>query len=91
MKRGLSIFEAAKEWNRNRLRTLTWLARADLELGDLAAARAHADQAAAQPRAALGGFVHSAWLGEALVAQAEVRRARGDASGSRSALEEALT
>jgi tetratricopeptide (TPR) repeat protein len=91
LQRGLSIFEAAKEWNPNRLRTLTWLALAELELGDLAAATGHADQAVAQSRATLGGFVHSAWLGEALVVQAQVRRARGDASGAREALEAALT
>ena len=88
--RALSIFDAAKEWNPNRLRTLTLLAQAELELGDGASAARHATEAVAQGRARLAGFVHSAWLGEALLAQARVQRAQGDKAAARASLDDAL-
>ena len=89
LRQGLSIFDAGKEWNPNRLRTLTLLARAELQLGNQAAASDDAAQAVAQARATLGGFAQSAWLGEALLVQAEVENAEGDKAAA-ATLAEAL-
>jgi eukaryotic-like serine/threonine-protein kinase len=86
----LSIFDAGKEWNPNRLRTLTLLARTELQLGGNTAAAGYAAQAVARARAALGGFAQSAWLGEALLAQAEIQTAAGDKAAP-TTLGEALT
>jgi serine/threonine-protein kinase len=87
--RALSIFEARKEWNPNRVRTMSLLARTELLRGDKAAAAEYASGAVAQARAALGGFAQSAWLGDALLAQAEVQHALGDPA-ARATLAEAL-
>jgi hypothetical protein len=87
--RALSIFEARKEWNPNRLRTMSLLARTELQLGDRAAAADVAIRAVALARAALGGFAQSAWLGDTLLAQAEVQYALGD-DAARATLAEAL-
>ena len=87
--RASSIFEARTEWNPNRLRTLTLLARTELQLDDKTAAAEHASRAVAQARAALGGFAQSAWLGEALLAEAEVQNALGD-KAARATLAEAV-
>jgi serine/threonine-protein kinase len=90
LRQAMSIFEAGKAWNPNQLRTLTLLARTELQLGEGAAAAEYASQAVAQARAALGGFAQSAWLGEALLAQAEVQSAAGN-KAVRATLAEALT
>jgi hypothetical protein len=90
LRQALSIFEAGEGWNPNRLRTLGLLARVELQLGDKTAAAEVAAQAVAQSRAALGGFAQSAWLGDALLAQAEVQNAEGN-KAARATLAEALT
>ena len=90
LRRALSIFGAAVQKNPNRLRALTLLALADLQLGDGAAAREHAAQAVAQARTALAGFPSSAWLGQALLAQGTVQKAQGDEASARATLREAL-
>ena len=91
LRRALSIFDAATEKNPNRLRAITLLALADLQLGDSLAASEHATQAVAQARAALAGFANSAWLGNALLAQGRVQQARGDKAAAEATLREALT
>jgi serine/threonine-protein kinase len=90
LRRALSIFDAGKEWNPNRLRTLSLLARTELQLGDKSAAAGYAAQAVAQARAGLGGFARSAWLGDALLAEAEVQNAEGN-KAARATLAEALS
>jgi len=86
----LSIFDDATAWNPNRVRALALLARVELQLGDTPSAARHADQAVAQARAALGGFAHSAWLGEALLVQGVVQNAEGDKIAAAATWREAL-
>ena len=90
LQQALSIFRRNKEWNPNQLRTMSLLVRSELQLGDKTSAEAHAAQAVTEARATLGGFAHSAWLGEALLAQAEAHDASGDKAALATA-EEAAT
>ena len=91
LQRALLIFDAAPGWNPNGVRTLALLARVELQLGDTPSARKHAEQAVARARASLGGFDHSAWLGEALLAQGVVQTAQGTKTAAEATLREALT
>jgi tetratricopeptide (TPR) repeat protein len=86
----LQRFEAAPDRPRQRIHALALLARVEQQLGDTAAARRHASDAVAAARTAATGFAHSEWLGHALLAQAVVLAAQGDADTARTALAEAL-
>ncbi|HUE12081.1 MAG TPA: serine/threonine-protein kinase [Steroidobacteraceae bacterium] len=88
--RALEIFEAAKDWNPNVIRSLTLLAEAQLKLGDKAGAAAKAADALSRSRQALHGFATSAWIGRAQLAQAEVYQAQGETKSARASAREAL-
>lgn len=88
--RALQIFDAAKDWNPNAIRSLTLLAEVQLKLGDKAGAAAEAAEALSRSRQALHGFATSAWLGRAQLVQAEVYESRGDANPARASAREAL-
>jgi serine/threonine-protein kinase len=60
-----------------------------VSLGDPAAAAREADLAVNEARAAAQDFPSSAWLGDALAAQAAVRQAQGDRDGALAAWREA--
>ena len=66
-------FDAAKERRPARIHALALLARLEAEQGMAADAAAHSDAAVAQARALATGFDHSAWLGIALLARAQVQ------------------
>ena len=70
-----------------RTRAAALLARTELALGHPDAAAARAAEAVAQARTLAKGFEHSEWLGSALLAQAIVQRARGEAAAQASAQE----
>jgi eukaryotic-like serine/threonine-protein kinase len=72
-----------------RSRALALLARLDVQAGELDAARQHAQQSLEAARVASSGFVHSEWVGSALLAQAIVQRARSEA-GADESLQQAL-
>jgi serine/threonine protein kinase len=76
--RAVAIFDAASEKNQASIRALTLLARIEQQLGDIDAARLHAELAVARARETMSGFAHSEWLGSALVAQGMVQQARGE-------------
>jgi tetratricopeptide (TPR) repeat protein len=88
--RALQIFDAAKDWNPNVIRSLTLLAEVQLKLGDNADATTVAAEALSRSRQALHGFATSAWMGRAQLVQAEVYQARGDANPARASAHEAL-
>jgi len=90
LQQALAQFETLQEWNPTRTRSLTLLARTELELGDLDAANRHAAEAVASARSFAKDLPSSAWLGEALLAQALVDRSRGDEAGEKQSLDEAL-
>jgi hypothetical protein len=86
----VDILDASKNKTRRGFSALTLLARTELQLGDLDAAQAHATQAVAQTRDALGGFAHSEWLGSALVAEGMVQQAHGQAAAAQASWQAAL-
>ena len=86
----IAILDAASEKNPYQIRALSMLARVEQQMGDLAGAGLHADQAVARARAAMAGFPHSEWLGGALAARGLVHRARGETEAARDAWREAL-
>ena len=77
LKQAVALFEAAGDKTSAGTRALTLLARTEQQLGELDAANADATRAVLQARDAMTGFAHSEWLGNALVAQGMVQRARG--------------
>jgi serine/threonine protein kinase/tetratricopeptide (TPR) repeat protein len=90
LSKAVVILDASKNKNRRGFSALTLLARTELQLGDLDAAQAHATQAVAQTRDALGGFAHSEWLGSALVAEGMVQQAHGQAAAAQASWQAAL-
>ena len=88
--RAVAIFDAASEKSPLRSRALALLARTEQQLGDAAAATAHAALAVGQAREVSKGFASTEWLGAALVAQALVQQAQGDKAGAQATLREAL-
>jgi hypothetical protein len=89
LERALALYGDAQPGDPERIGALALLARAELELGDAAAALAQAERAVAQARAAATGFDSTSWLGRALLAQGEAMHARGDARAS-AVLQEAV-
>ena len=89
-RRALEIFDTAKEWNPNAIRSLTLLAEAELQVGDRASAAAKAAEALSRSRQALHGFATSAWMGRAQLVQAEVYAASGETGAARTSVRAAL-
>ena len=87
----LAIFDSAPQRNPQRLHARAWQARMLLAHGDAAGAKSAARRAVDEARAATQGIAHSEWLGGALLAQALVFEAQGEAGAARQALVEALS
>lgn len=66
------------------------LARLDLRMGQLEAARRGADAAVTEARALLAGFSHSLPLGQALLLRGQVHAAQGEMADARRVLAEAI-
>jgi eukaryotic-like serine/threonine-protein kinase len=91
LKQAVTIFDAATDLNpSNGVRALTLLARTELQLGDVGAARSHAVRAVEQAQHALSGFDHSQWFGSALVARGLAERARHEFGAARDSWRAAL-
>jgi serine/threonine protein kinase len=93
--RSVAIFDASPRFQPTRTLAAALLARTDSSLGRHAAANERVDEAVSRARslwtaAAASGLPHSAWLGQALIAQAVVRKAAGHADAARQSAEEAL-
>ena len=86
----VAAFDAAADKNPSRIRALSLLARTEAQLGELDAAHEHSARAVAQARRAMVGFAHSQWLGNALLAQAIVQQARGEAAAAQASAQAAL-
>lgn len=89
LSKALEIFAAARERNPNELRALSLMAEVALRLRDRPEALRYAGLALEKSRAALGGFTASVWVGRALLAQARVLAADGQADGATRALRQA--
>ena len=88
LERSVALYDSARDRNLNVVRALSALAMAQQQGGDAAAARANAARAVEVARKAASGFDYSEWLGSALVGEAAILAAQGDAAGARQALEE---
>ena len=86
----VTLFDAASDKSPLRIKALTLLADSDAQVGDAAAASAHAEAALTQARSAAAGLASSAWLGDALVAKARVQRAAHDDAAAQTSLREAV-
>jgi len=90
LQRALKIFGSAQDHNPNELRALALLTEVELKLGDTTSARDHGAELLAKARAALHGFVTSAWLGRAQLVQAEVLLSLGKPEEAHATLRQAL-
>ncbi len=90
LRRAIALFDAARPSQPQRVIALTALSRLALQGGDVSEASAHAASALAQARELSRGFAHSGWIGVALLAQAKVQQAQGQALPARATLGEAL-
>ncbi len=93
--RSLAIFDASPRFQPTRTLAAAWLARTEATRGRHAAALERVDEAVLRARAmwsagAASGLTHSAWLGQALIAQAVVRKAAGQGNAARQSAAEAL-
>ena len=93
--RSVAIFDASPRFQPTRTMAAALLARTESSLGRQASALERADEAVSRARALwsaaqASGLAHSAWLGQALLAQAVVRRASGQDDAVRQSAEEAL-
>jgi serine/threonine protein kinase/tetratricopeptide (TPR) repeat protein len=86
----LKIFASASEFSPNTLRALALLTEVELSQGDTASAQHHSVELLAKAREALHGFATSAWVGRALLVQAEVLQALGKSDDARASLEHSL-
>jgi serine/threonine-protein kinase len=91
LQRAITAFDAARDASPLRIRALALLARTESQLGDPAAAAKHAELALQQAREGAKDFASSAWLGDALIAVAQVQRSRGDAALAQASLRDAAT
>ncbi|MEK8029821.1 protein kinase [Ideonella sp. DXS29W] len=90
LKQAVDGFDAARDQSRMGIRALSLLARTQVQLGDLNAARSTADRAVNEAQASLAGFGHSEWLGSALAAKALVHQARGERLEAQQTRQQAL-
>ena len=93
--KSVEIFDASPRFQPTRTLAAALLARTESALGRPAPALARAEEAVSRARslwlaAKASGLAHSAWLGQALLAQAVVRKAAGQADAARQSAEEAL-
>jgi eukaryotic-like serine/threonine-protein kinase len=91
----LAIFDASPRFQPTRTLAAALLARTESKLGRHASALELVDSAVMRARTlwsagAASGLAHSAWLGQALLAQAVIRKAAGQADAARKSVEEAL-
>jgi len=91
----VAIFDASPRFQPTRTLAAALLTRTELALSRPAPALALAEEAVSRARslwlaAKASGLAHSAWLGQALLAQAVVRKAAGQADAARQSAEEAL-
>ena len=93
--KSVAIFDASPRFQPIRTLASALLARTESTLGRHAVALERVDEAVLRSRAlwsagAASGLTHSAWLGQALLAQAVVRKAVGQGDAARTSAEEAL-
>ena len=93
--KSVAIFDASPRFQPTRTLAAALLARTESALGRHPAALERADEAVQRARAlwsagSAAGLPHSAWLGQALIAQAVVREAAGQGDTARHSAEEAL-
>ena len=89
LQRAVAGFDAARESSPLRARALALLARTEAQLGNPAEAARHAELALQQARQGAKDFASSAWLGDALIAVAQVQQARGDTALAQASLRKA--
>ena len=93
--KSVAIFDASPRFQPFRTLAAALLARTESALGRHAAALERVDEAVLRARAmwsagAANGLTYSAWLGQALLAQAVIRQAAGQPVDARKSAEEAL-
>ena len=93
--KSVAIFDGSPRFQPTRTLAAALLARTESTLGRHASALERVDEAVLRARtlwsaAAASGLTHSAWLGQALLAQAVVRKAAGQGEAARQSVEEAL-
>ncbi len=93
--KSVAIFDASQRFQPTRTLAGALLARTESALGREAPALAGVDEAVNRARALWStaegsGLPHSSWLGQALLAQAVVRKAAGQGDAARQSAEEAL-
>ncbi len=93
--RSVAIFDASPRFQPTRTLAAALLARTESKLGRNVPALERVDEAVARARVLwsatlASGLAHSAWLGQALLAQAVIRQAAGQPVDARTSAEEAL-
>jgi len=93
--KSVAIFDASPRFQPTRTMAAALLARTESTLGRQAAALQRVEEAVIRARSmssagSASGLAHSAWLGQALLAQALVQRAAGQGDAARQRAEEAL-
>ena len=93
--KSVAIFDASPRFQPTRTLAAALLARTESALGRPALALERAEEAVSRARSlwqagTASGLAHSAWLGQALIAQAVVRKAAGQTDAARQSAEEAL-
>jgi tetratricopeptide (TPR) repeat protein len=93
--KAVAIFDASLRFQPPRTLAAALLARTESTLGHHASAVSHVDEAVSRARSlwsasSASGLAHSAWMGQALIAQAVVRKAAGQSDAARQSAEEAL-
>jgi serine/threonine-protein kinase len=78
LEKALALFGPAEPGDIERVRALGLLARTELRLGDPASAERDARHAVTAARTLSAGLDHTVWMGNALLAEGEVQRARHD-------------
>jgi ATP/maltotriose-dependent transcriptional regulator MalT len=85
----VDMYTAARDRSPLRIRALSLLAAIRQQRGDVDAAKRYAREAVEAAQDVSRGFMHSEWVGSALLAQASVLRAQGDTQQARTAAAEA--
>jgi eukaryotic-like serine/threonine-protein kinase len=85
----VDMYTAARDRSPLRIRALSLLATIRQQRGDVDSAKRYAREAVEAAQDVSRGFMHSEWVGSALLAQASVLRAQGDTQPARTAATEA--
>ena len=93
--KSVAIFDASPRFQPTRTLAAALLARTEATLGRQASALERVDETVSRARSMwlagkASGLAHSAWLGQALLAQAVVRKAAGRGDAARQSADEAL-